>query len=982
MQIKDNIHGFTVLRRVPLEELEAVLYEMEHERTGAKLVWIDRKEENKTFGVAFETLPWNDTGVFHILEHSVLCGSKRYPVKEPFVELVKNSMNTFLNAMTFPDKTFYPISSPNDKDFVNLMRVYLDAVFDPAIYQKPEIFRQEGWHYAFDEDGSVSYTGVVFNEMKGAMASADEVMNDVMNQAMLPDTPYRFNSGGDPAKIPDLSYEEFIDAHRRFYSPANSYFYLDGEMDIDAILGIIDGEYLRNFGRTERIAPPNFQNPVDGGTRTAVYEIGPEEDSRSKTRIAWGRMIGRFDDRERLIAVNVLHNVIAENNESPLPKCVLKQGLAEDVIVSVMDSIAQPYAKLEVRNFDGDNTDRIRETLFAEIRRLAEEGLDHREIEASLANYEFLLRERDYGSYPQGLVYGFGVLDSWIYGGAPEANLEVGDLFDRLREKMNQGYFEDLLRELYLDNPHRCEVILTPSKTAGEARRAAEAARIDAEQRAWSGEEREQWIERERRLTEWQHSEDTPQQLATLPHLTLADVQDMPEDIPLEVRDYDGVTVLAHNIPANGILYVNAYFDVTDFPEEELPYLSFLTDTLGRIDTAETGASELMRLSRLYCGSLGFDIATSSRQNDPDHYVTKLSASFSTLPQNLDRALALVAEILRDTTFGRPSQIRDILTQTRMSMMQQITMGGHTFGVRRISAMLSAAGVVNERTDGFAFYQWLREKEEHWEEETFPTRLRSALAEAVNPEKLVISVTGDADEAAAQVVAGFRNGLAAEEPESRSREEKSPAGRDNTPANRPAPIRAWGLRREGIVIPADIAFANRGGDLKAYGKKWSGEVTLLARMVTYAYLWNVIRVQGGAYGTGLTASPSGLIACYSYRDPSGAESLKSYTTVGDFLRAFLGSDPDLTGFIIGAVSDASRLMTPRLKGNASDFMYFSGRTYEGRCEERRRMLNATPEKLLQLVDALESAIAEGGVSIIGGKNQIDACEGLDAVYSV
>ena len=987
LKLNSVLHGFRVLREAPLQELDAVLYEMEHEQTGLKLIWIHRAEENKTFGIAFETLPSDDTGVFHILEHSVLCGSDRYPVKEPFIELVKSSLNTFLNAMTFPDKTFYPISSPNDKDFVNLMRVYLDAVFHPAIYHKPEIFGQEGWHYAFDEEGNPVYKGVVFNEMKGAMANADELMDDAINRALLPDTPYSFNSGGDPSSIPDLTYEQFIDTHRRFYSPSNAYVILDGDLDIDSILGIIDGEFLKDFSRTERIAPPADQAPVDGGVQTVTYEVSENEDLERHTRLAWGKMIGHFDDREKLVAVHVLHDVIAGNNQSPLPKCILDRGLAEDVIVSIMDSISQPYAKLEVRNFDEKNLDEIKQLLRGEIARLVREGLDREQIEASLANTEFLMRERDYGSYPSGLILGMSVLDSWLYGGRPEANLEVGTLFDSLRTKMNEGYFEELLRELYLDNPHTCEVLLRPSRTAGVERREAEAARIRRETAAWSPEDRDRYVHFEESLSAWQNSEDTPEQLATLPHLELSDIQDMPEDYPIEVRDRDGITLLTHDINTNGILYVYAYFDIAGLTEEELAPAAFLADSLGKIGTENLSAEQLQSQTKRYNGSIEFNVDTFNHPNDLSNYTAKFIAAFSTLPANLDKSAKLMTDMLTATMFSDESTVHDILTQTRMKMMQQIVMSGHSVGARRLSAMLTPAGVIMECTSGFSYYQWLKEQDDHWDWGAFRGSLESVL-DKITSAPLTLSVTGGSPEDNERVLAAFRDALPAlgrncigENSELNNLIDGSSRENDNS-ASQKSPILPWGLHKEGIVIPADIAFAIRGGSMLDHGGRWSGEVSLAARIISYAYLWNVVRVQGGAYGTGMSAGSSGTLACYSYRDPNGAASLEKYLSGPSYLRKYLEPDPDLTGSIIGAVSDATRLLTPRMKGAAADNMYLSGWSYEQRCAERRRILNATPEKLLAHIDAIEETLKDSGISIVGGQNQIDACTCLDEVYTL
>ncbi len=365
-------HGFAVLRSSPLPELEAVMHYMRHERTGLELVWIERAEANRTFGIAFPTLPEDDTGVFHILEHSVLCGSELYRVKEPFVELMKTSMNTFLNAMTFPDKTYYPISSRNSKDFINLMRVYLDAVFRPLIYEKSEIFRQEGWHYELAEDGTLSRKGVVYNEMRGAFADADELEEDAIMRALYPDTPYRFVSGGDPEHIPELTYERFLDFHRRFYSPSNAYVYLDGDVDIDEVLGILDGEYLSGFAAGERIPVPELQRPVRAGEQRVVYELPAEEDPHERYRLAWGRVAGEITDRVRMTAMQLLCNVLCGNNQSVLTREMLAAGLGEAVSMMLWDGCAQPFIKLEVRNISEDKLAQAGEKLRAVLGGLAD----------------------------------------------------------------------------------------------------------------------------------------------------------------------------------------------------------------------------------------------------------------------------------------------------------------------------------------------------------------------------------------------------------------------------------------------------------------------------------------------------------------------------------------------------------------------------------------------------------------------------------
>ena len=965
MTVHDTVHGFIVEREVPLPELDAVMYQMKHEKTGLELVWISREEENKVFGIGFETLPWNDTGVFHILEHSVLCGSKNYPVKEPFVELLKNSMNTFLNAMTFPDKTFYPVASRNDKDFVNLMRVYLDAVFYPAVYTKPEIFYQEGWHYEFDSEGKPGYKGVVFNEMKGAFADADELMDMTINRALFPDTPYRYVSGGDPTKIPDLTYEEFIESHKRFYSPSNAYVYLDGAMDIDAILGIINDEYLSSFEQTKRMDPPTLQSAVDAGEQQIEYEIGADENEDGKIRMSWGRVIGTYAEREKLTAMQILSDVLTGNNQAPLTKAVLEDGLAETMRLYTIDGVANPWVKIEARNVKKENCKQVEKRIFDTLNALANGGIDHEKLEASMANLEFQMRERDYGSYPQGLILGMQVFDSWLYGGAPEANLQIGDLFVHLREKMKQGYFEHLIREELLENPHRCKVTLIPSKTAGEARRAKEAKRIEDESAMWSDKVREEIIAKQERLEAWQNSEDTPEQLAALPHLELSDLSRTPQEQPIEELVIDGQKVLVHRVNSSGIAYITLYFDENHYTEAELPALGLLCRLFGNLETTQSSVEELNNRVRLLCGSMTFFISTFNIKDDSSCCTVKLCASFSTLESNVDQAVSLAAEILTQTRFDTANSekaVLDLLRQIKMGCFEQTVMGGHAAALGRVSAQMSVSSIVSECTGGVTFYQWLKAQEENWNWNSLLEKLTVLYAKAVSKEQLTISLTGNTDAYAANVVQMLQELL--------------PSKPDLLKTQTIA-IKPWGIKKEGIIIPADIAFAVRGTITGNYNGAWQ----TAAKIVSLSYLWNVIRVQGGAYGTGMLTRVNGGFYCYSYRDPSARESLRKYLDCSSFLKEFAAQNPDLTGFIIGTVSDQSPLQTPRMKGQAADNFYWRQISWEERCTRWQQILETTPEKLAQTAEQISTAMKEGGICVVGGAEQMEGC-GLDEIITL
>ena len=955
--------GFRAVRSAPLPELRATLHEMEHDKTGARLVWIERDEVNKTFGIAFPTLPQDDTGVFHILEHSVLCGSDRYPVKEPFVELMKHSMNTFLNAMTFPDKTLYPISSRNNKDFLTLMRVYLDAVFHPAIYHTPEIFRQEGWRYEFDETGAPHYKGVVFNEMKGALADAERLAGDALERALFPDTPYRYESGGDPAAIPDLTYEQFLACHRRFYAPSNALIVLDGAVDLDAVLRILDEEYLGTAERSERTVFPPLQQPVDGGVQTVAYEVPTAAEEAGRTRLDYGFVLGSYADRETLAGARVLAQVLAGDNESPLCRAVLAPGLAEDLVLEINDSVAQPWLQMEIRDLKAENAAAAEAAVRAELERLAAQGIDRQKLEAALARLEFEMRERDFGSYPAGVGFCMQVLDSWLYGGRPEANLEVGALFDALRQKLDTGWFEALLRRIFLDNAHRAKVVMTPSHTAGEARRRAEAERLARESAAWTEADRAALRAAQDALDTWQKTPDSPEALAALPRTALADIDPNPAPLPLERCELAGLPVLLHRIDTAGIAYLTLYFDADGLDAGALGALGYLCRLLGHLPTRRHTAEQLNDRIRLVCGDLQFQATAYARPGETDRCRVRLAASVSALQPKLEQALDLVAEILTETDFSAETAALDLLRQLRQQRRQHTLMAGHLAGFGRLTAQFAAVGAAQEYLTGFAAYEWVKNCEEHWDWAALRPKLEGLLATLAVRARLTLSVTAPDDAPARTAAAALAAAL--------------PAG---TPGPGATVLAPWGPRREGIAIPADIAFACCGGNCLAGGRPFDGAWQLVSKLLGLEYLWNAVRVQGGAYGTGLVVRSTGLAACWSYRDPRAVQSLQSYAHCAEFLRNFCREGRDLTGLIIGAVSDSEPLLTPRAQGLQADIYYWQG--IDGALLARRRaeLLAAGPQTLLTLADTLETAL-QGGVCVVGGRAQLEAC-GLDSIRSV
>ena len=963
--MKENqiIHGFTVQSVRPLPELEAQMFQMEHEMSGARLVWLDRKEENKTFAIAFRTLPEDDTGVFHILEHSVLCGSDRYPVKEPFVELMKSSLQTFLNAFTFPDKTMYPVCSRNDKDFANLVRVYMDAVLHPAIYHKPEIFRQEGWHYELKpEQAGPTYKGVVFNEMKGAYAGPDARLCHELDRQLFPDTSYRFESGGHPAHIPELTYEQFLDAHRRFYAPSNSYIYLDGQMNLDEILSILDGEFLKDFDR--RDDQPQFvrQAPVKSGLTRAYYEISPDEPREGKARLAWDCVVGEITAcREEGMALHALADALCGGSEAPLKRRLLSEGLAQDVIMDGIPAVFQTYVMLEAVNMDENRVDEVENAIREELERLVREGLDHEQLSATLANLEFQQRERDYGRMPQGLGMGLDVMASWLYGGDPAANLEVGELFASLNKKLEEGWFEELLERVFLKNDHLCRVLLIPSATLGDEERSEEAARLKAAQASWTEADEAELRAQQAALDAWQTSEDTPEALAKLPALRLSDIPAKPEDIPTEEGKLGGVPALRHALPTGGIGYVNLYFDAGDLTGEQLSRASLLCALLGELNTAHYTGAQLQKLQRSLTGSLSFKAEDPyGNIHRPEDWRMFLCVSFSAVEAKLEKAAALVSEILTGTLFDDHRRIRELLRQCAIQAEQTVSEAGHICAITRVSAGQWVGGAVAEHTRGVSYCRWLKETEKAFEERgaALAEELKALCAKLFTTGRLTVSVTGAEDAACA----ALEKALLAALP--RSERVELLCG-----------VKPWGVRREGIVIPSDVSYAALGGDLVTPEAPYAGDLQVMGQALSLAYLWNAVRVQGGAYGVGLNIGDTGSACFWSFRDPGAARSLGCYRQAADFLEQFAAAQPDLTGMITGTVAKSDPLLLPGKKGKAADGLFFKGVTYADRCQRREEVLAAAPEKLAERAEALRKLGESGGVCVIGSRKLVDACGG-------
>ena len=941
------LHGFTVTNIRPIPGKAAELVQMVYGKTGTPLAWVKSQEENKLFSIAFKTLPEDSTGVFHILEHSVLCGSAKYPVKEPFVELLKSSMNTFLNAMTFPDKTMYPVSSRNEQDYLNLTEVYLDAVFAPKILTNPNIFYQEGWHYEEDGDG-LKYNGVVFNEMKGAMSGVDGVIEQAVQDMLFPDSIYGHNSGGDPKAIPDLTYEQFLASYRRYYHPTNAFIFLDGNIPVERTLALIES-YLENFdmGSVEQIA---LQAPK-AGELTVTYEAAPEEDLAEKSQLVLSRIMGSWEDKTRLLAAEVLSDVLCGTNDSPIKRAILSAGLGQDVTMGVVDGVFQPWITLRVHNMNDANAPQILELIRTTVAEQVEQGIDKQELTATINALAF--RTKDMHE-PQGLIRCIQSMNSWLYGGDPMMYLTYDDAFDTLREMAAGDGFEKLARELLLEEGLSI-LHAVADLDHGKKLRQQEADRLAAEQAAMSEAALAQVKETAAAFTAWQQTPDTIEAIETLPVLSLDQISPEPPRFPTQADTVNGITVLRHETSTNGIVHVNGYFNISDLTLEELTAVSFMAGLLGRLPTADYDAAQLQKQIKTHLGGLGFDVDVFAQQGQRETCTPCLSFRCSVLKENLEKAWELIPHILTATDFDQPQRIREILLQTE-SDMQQMAMGsGHRFANTCTLSHFSAAGAVSEALGAYSPIQWVHGFVKNFDGQ-FPAFLalcRKVMDKAVATARLTLGVTEDSATDVAPLLARLPEGSACAD--AAHYETKLP-------------------KKLGVRIPAQVSYAGLGCHLDACGEGYRGTAQLLSNILSLSYLWNMVRVQGGAYGAGMNIRRSGGLSCHSYRDPSPAKTLETCRNMADFLRSFRDSGEKLDKFIISTIANTEPLLSPRQMGNLADGNWICGSTYEAALRERKELLEADWDGLLSWCGLLEQLREKGTVCVVGHSEALNACE--------
>ena len=956
-QVGEKMHGFAVRSVTELPDVNGRLVRMTYEKNGADLAWLDRDDDNKTFAIAFRTIPEDDTGVAHIIEHSLLCGSEKYPVKEPFVELLKSSFSTYLNAWTSADCTAYPVCSRNNADFLNLMDVYLDAVFHPLSVKGPLPFRQEGWHYEM-KDGELTRNGVVFSEMKGAFANPERLAYQELARMLFPDNCYGRCSGGDPASIPDLTFEKYRAFYLRHYHPSNARIFLDGRVDLDATLKRLDS-CLSAYCRREMDTAVPLQKPVRA-EKTIQYEIGADGSATDKTILMDGWVFGTVRDREEALAFDVLTDALADSNEAPLKKALLEKGLCEDVRFRT-DSDEQLTVLLCAKNVKDGKADEVRRVVRETLEKLAKEGLDHTRLHALLDRSEFADRELDTGSFPRGLACFWRARRQWLYGGDPADAFRFSDIYKSLREKVKQGWFERLVAQRLLENPHHAQLTMKASKTLGEERRKAEKAELAAVKAKWTPEELAAVQAECKALEAFQTKVDSPEDLARLPMLSLKDI---PEQGP--VPRYTTVTacgtkVIRAKTAANGIAYLGLYFELAGFSEEDLSDAAILAGLLEELPTANRSVLELKSAIDAGLGRFGTEVRAYAEKGDSRHAKAYMVVNVSALESKLDEIVRLVPEVLLETSFADTKLVGNLVKQRRRAIERGTTgISGRNYAARRAAASQSMRGTMEELYAGIAHLRRVQDIDDSFGERgaEFCKRLAEVSRRAFVRDALTACLSDNvATDWLERLFAKFPHGMA-----------------PSCAAIAPLPARREGFRTAGKIGSAAKA---------SFPDAYSGSGRVAAKMLSLDYLWNEIRVRGGAYGGGFILRMEGDARYLSWNDPNPARSLGVYDASGDALRKLVKETPSIDKYIVSTVSGTEPYETPSVETTRAAEQVLSGRTPEDLQQLRREMLRTTKDELMRFADVLDSLTNSTAICVIGGAAQLEGCTNmLDSVESI
>lgn len=960
-----------------VSEAGSFVLTLRHKLSHARVLVFSNEDENKVFNIGFRTPPKDSKGVPHIIEHTVLCGSKNFPVKDPFVELVKGSLNTYLNATTYPDKTMYPVASCNDKDFKNLMYVYMDAVFYPNIYHYEEIFKQEGWHYELDnEDDDITYNGVVYNEMKGAYSSEERVLECFVMSQLFPDNTYCQESGGDPRHIPDLTYQDYLDFHRTYYHPSNSYIYLYGDMDIEERLVFMDEQYLRHFPAISVDSEIPLQKPFGSMKElTTSYAVAKDADCTEKTYYAFATVMDVTLDQKICKAFEVLFYVLVEMPGAPLKQALLDAGIGSDVDGEFCDILRQSMFSISTKNAKKGQKQDFYRVIRETLEKLVAEGIDRKVLEAAINGMEFKEREADFGSFPKGLLYGTRIFKTWLYNdNDPYSPLCYDEYYAFLREQLGTDYFEKLIQAYLLDNPHAVLVDMVPEPGLAEKMEEETAKKLREYKESLSAEEIGKLIADTKALKAYQEEASPKEMLEKIPMLKREDIRKEIRPYHNEEKQIDGIKVLHHNIPTNDIVYLRMLFDI-DGLEDYLPQASFLSTLLGYMDTQKHTYTEFDTETNFYTGGITSDLDIYCCNRDSDDYRLKFEVRTKVLRNHLKEALDLMAEMMFETLFTDEKHLREVVAEGRSRLKVRLLTSGHQAAASRATSCFSKSSWLNDHYLGIGYYEYLVQLDEHFEEEKerLAAGCRALLAKAFRREGLLVSITGaDAEYAELEKeLPAFLGRLASFEESSTGDEE---GALSKMAKYIPVPV----SNQEGFTTPAEIQYVAVGGSFAGVPHNF-GALRVARHLLNYDYLWNEVRVKGGAYGVACQFQREGDGYFTSYRDPNLSSTIDVYEGAADYLENYSADEREITKTIIGTISGMDVPLTPNMNGSRSLTGYLSGITEEELQEERDQVLNCSLEDIRSLAPVMRAVADSSNLCVIGNERHLTDEKELFAV---
>ena len=960
-----DLAEYEILDEHRVEDVQSDGFILRHKKSGARIAILSNNDDNKVFYIGFRTPPEDETGVPHIIEHTTLCGSKKFPVKDPFIELAKGSLNTFLNAMTYPDKTVYPVASCNDQDFKNLMDVYLDAVFNPNITKYEEIFKQEGWHYELTgKDDELKINGVVYNEMKGAYSSPDEVLSSQIYRSLFPDNTYSKDSGGNPEYIPKLTYEAYLDFYHKYYHPSNSYIYLYGDMDVVERLEWLDKEYLSLYDYKKVNSEINKQPAFDKIKNVeAQYSITMDDSQENKTYLSYNRVVGDTLDEMLYQAFDVLDYALVSSPGAPVKQALIDAGIGDDVYGSYDAGILQPVFSFVAKNANASQADEFESIIENTLKEVVKTGINKEALLAGINSSEFKFREADFGQFPKGLLFGLNCLDSWLFDDMkPFIHLECLGTFAKLRKAVDTDYFEKLIQEYLLDNTHGSSVTVKPKRGLGNEREEALAKELSDYKASLSDEEIDKLIEETEHLKKYQEEPSSDEDLRKLPMLTRADMKKnaMPfSNIEDELLD---VKVVRHDIESNGIDYISFLFDAGDFAQSELGYLGFFTNALGLVSTEKYSYTDLANATNIYTGGISTGTASHPDIKDRNNFVFKFEVKLKVLEKNLDKALELMEQMLLTSDFTDTKRLGELVAQIKARLQANLSSSGHLVAAMRSMSSFSRYALYQDELKGIAFYRSIChiEKELSESPKSVSDKLAAIAKKLFARNRMLISFTGNSEAygnaklSLEKVIAGFNK--------------MSAIGNQ-------AEVH-FNTAKEAFIDASQIQYVAKTGDFICEGYEYTGALRLLRIILSYDYLWINVRVKGGAYGCMNTFLRSGESYFVSYRDPNLSDTLDVYDKIPEYIKSFSPDERDMTKYIIGTFSALDTPMNPEAKGSRSLSAYLEGITYEQIQKERNEILNAQPEDIRRLADLVEAVLKKDSICVIGNENMIKESAGL------